>query len=775
MGREAFRTTTPKTDPMRKSLVERARKRTVVEGKSADSWVVKGIPGLGDKYEDYLVRVDPSINDGDYVCDCHDHGHGDFRARQTCSHVTAVILYRKGALPPQKKPRQEPNHYNVQTDEWKVEFKDSARRGDDAPTSSSSTDSPALEEEEGVGETSASTPLLDPDPIDSPFPLPSTVSTSSADPPMPAKFSRYEHEQWPTIQAVIEAFDAGFKVVLLDAPTGSGKTLIAESVRRIMGVRAIYTCTTKTLQAQVMKPDDFGAYAKQIMGRNNYRSLDNPTITAEDCTKRKRSMPACEKCPGWTAARSWRTDKVERRMEGQTSIVELEPEGRVVYHCNNCHPAWQCPYDVAKREAGAARLAVLNTAYYLAENSFVPTTPFRNWPLVILDEADRLEEELMRFVEVEIGPRVRKQLGIGLPAKKTDDEEWVRWLIEEVTPAIQAGLKELVNTAHDELDLIRKRRTLTRLLDSVQWLISIPEKEEGIEEDPEPVLQSGWVYTGYEKKEDHQATVTFKPVEVDLLAQSFLWKTAQKFLIMSASFVSAEDTAAELGLAEGEWTVITMPSTFPAIQRPIFPLDVASVTNKTKETAYPVIASTIEKILDRHPDERVLIHTVSYDLGNSMKAHLTHTRHHSRLYTYTSADNRAGALKRYLGDPRGVLLAPSFDRGVDLPKDDCRVIIIPKVPFGNLGDKQISTRFWGTGKRGKVWYKKKAIQTLCQMTGRGMRSADDSCVTYILDSEFDRLYQESRRMFPQWWAEAIIWDEYDPKWRGLGVGTEGLK
>lgn len=769
MGREAFATTKPATDPMRKSLVERARKRTVSDGKAISTWIVKGIPGLGDKYDEYLVR----LIGNEYSCDCHDHGHGEYRARRTCSHVTAVILYRDGKLPTKKKVEGF-TPYSPPTDEWTLDFKDSEPERVVNPPLPPRTHS-ALDTEEPEGEGQDGEVLL-PAADPSPFPLPSTISTSSSDPPMPLKFSRFEHEQWPTIEKVVEAFEAGFKVVMLDAPTGSGKTLIAEAVRRILGVRGVYTCTTKTLQAQVMKPDDFGEYAKIVMGRRNYSTLNNPKVTAEDCTMKKRSLPACEKCPGWTAERSWRTDKVERKESGQTSIVELEDsDGVVAYHCNNCHPSFMCPYEIAKREAGMARLAVLNTAYFLAENTYNQRkTPFKNWPLVILDEADRLEEELMRFVEVEIGPRIRKQLGIGLPAKKGDDEEWVRWLIVEVVPAIDAALKDLINTAHDELDLLRKRKTLTRLYDNVKWLISVPPQEEG--EDPnDPVLQSGWVYTGYEKKEDHQATVTFKPVEVDELAQLFLWRHAQRFLIMSASFVSAEDTASELGLTDGEWTVITMPSTFPPLQRPIFPVDVASVTNKTKESSYPLIARSIEKILDRHSGERVLIHTVSYDLGVRMMEHLLKTKHARRLYTYNSADGRAGALSRYLADPSGVLLAPSFDRGVDLPKDDCRVIIVPKVPFGNLGDKQISTRFWGTGKRGKIWYKKKAIQTLCQMTGRGMRSVDDSCITYILDSEFDRLYAEARRMFPAWWAEAIVWDGYDPRWKGLEVSAEGLK
>ena len=1092
MGREAFRTTSPRTDPMRKSLVERAKKRVVVDGKSPDRWVVKGIKSLGDKYDEYLVIALP---DGTYKCDCHTHGHGETRERKTCSHVTATLLYRDGKL-----ERQVDGFvpYTPPTNEWEVDFKESKESGTgEGPRSPLTSRDEAIvsvvEVEEGIPISTEADEVGEEEGLDSPFPLPSSISISPSDPPMPAKFTAYQHEQWPTILAIMEAYEAGFKAVLLDAPTGSGKTLIAESVRRLLGVRGIYTCTTKTLQDQVMNPRDFGGFAKVIKGRRNYPTLDNPTATADDCTKSQRSLPACERCPGWTADRSWRTDKTNRDpMEGQQTLTDLggEDDEVVTYHCTNCHPWFACPYEKAKREAGMARLAVLNTAYFLSENAFVKRTPFRNWPLVILDEADRLEEELMRFVEVEIGPRVRKQLGVGLPLKKTVDEEWVRWLVEEVTPAIEREIKNAPQLATSEADLVKRKKALSRLKANVRWLVQepapttvnpAPNGAKG--EPPEPVLKSGWVYcadteteilteggwkrhhelsmgdrvltldptsqaiswakleainifpyegqlvhwssnrvdalttedhrwlspwgfrttkeivdsgryvqlaggdprqaferipsypdemvelagwvltegwmrpggsieisqsvkenpghceriaelcawlreqgfhvrdqlqkqgtmrrwylsvdagaylsiaipnkelspdfilsltvdqarllfdvlmdgdgyydkggsrywsqqdqgridgfqmlsallgirtrsrvsdyyngseivayrtqgaftrshqftredysgevwcptvatgtwmarrngvtywtgnTGYEKKEEKYATVTFKPVEVAALAQQFLWKHGQRFLIMSASFVGAEETARELGLDDGEWTVITMPSTFPVLSRPIIPVDVARVTAKTKDESYPLIARSIARILERHPDERILIHTVSYDLGKQMVEHLSHTSHRSRLVTYNSAVEREDALKRYLDNPSGVLLAPSFDRGVDLPKDDCRVIIVPKVPYGNLGDKQISTRAFGTGRAGKIWYKRRAIQTLCQMTGRGMRSADDSCTTYILDSEFSKLFQENRRMFPKWWAEAIVWDRYDPKWRTLTVTAEGL-
>ena len=42
------------------------------------------------------------------------------------------------------------------------------------------------------------------------------------------------------------------------------------------------------------------------------------------------------------------------------------------------------------------------------------------------------------------------------------------------------------------------------------------------------------------------------------------------------------------------------------------------------------------------------------------------------------------------------------------------------------------------------------------MTGRGMRSADDHCDSYILDANFERFYGQNKSMFPPWWREAVV-------------------
>src|ERR1044071_802580 len=90
--------------------------------------------------------------------------------------------------------------------------------------------------------------------------------------------------QQEAVDAIVRRFEGGAQVVILDAPTGSGKTLVAELVRRALNTRALYVCVDRGLQDQVLRDFD---YAKIIKGRRNYPTLDRaqafPELTCEDC------------------------------------------------------------------------------------------------------------------------------------------------------------------------------------------------------------------------------------------------------------------------------------------------------------------------------------------------------------------------------------------------------------------------------------------------------------------------------------------------------------
>ena len=66
------------------------------------------------------------------------------------------------------------------------------------------------------------------------------------EPDLPEKFVQLYPHQWAALGEVISDFLEDKKVVFLDAPTGAGKTLVAELVRRSLGVQSLYSCTTKS-------------------------------------------------------------------------------------------------------------------------------------------------------------------------------------------------------------------------------------------------------------------------------------------------------------------------------------------------------------------------------------------------------------------------------------------------------------------------------------------------------------------------------------------------
>lgn len=699
------------------SLQARARKRQV-EQSGYKRWRVAGDTSLGDTYADYMVHLPAGSNK--YDCSCQSHYGGQFRS--FCSHILAVIYHRQ-------------DHADIVYDEPAT------------PTQSSKGGSePDNLPSRSIGLPPAPDPLLRP-----PAPpsetslgnsLPQDLPNPLGEPEIPDKFSSFRSHQIPAIEQIVNLFKAGYKVVILEAPTGTGKTLISESVRRLVHRSGLYTCTTKTLQNQVLSDFD---YAKVLKGRSNYPTADNPTITAEVCTKQAAVLPACPKCPGWEKGASW--DEQSDSWDDET--LEEGPETGL--HCHFCHPIHACAYERAKAEALSAPLAILNSAYLLAEGN--GPGKFSKQDFVILDEADMLESELMSYVEVTLSQQRRDRLYVGEPKFITKEDSWVEWIQNKVIPAVNGELADLrhrLKVEGHKPKIIKAINSTSRLRASLDWLVRPTEEGD--------VNLTGWVLNKY------NGDLTFKPVRVADYAQELLWSHSKKFLLMSATVVSPEQMAADLGLVDGEWAVVHVPSTFPIQRRPIVLDTVGKLNRNNKVWAYPAAGDKVVELLDKHPDQRVLVHTHSYELNKVIHTRIAKSKHRDRVVTYYKASEREDALATYLSKPDGVLLSPSFERGVDLPHDACRVVIVAKIPYPYLGDKQINARMYGT-KDGKQWYAVQTIRSLCQMTGRGMRSADDWAISYIIDSSFHDLYGPNRKLFPTWWADAIVWDRNDPKWR----------
>lgn len=471
--------------------------------------------------------------------------------------------------------------------------------------------------------------------------------------------------QADAVAEIVAAYKDGVDLVLLDAPTGSGKTLIAEIVRQMMGFpQTSYVCSSLTLQDQF--EEDFKR-AKVAKGRSNYRVKGGRT--AADCVGE-----GCELCPNLGS----------------------------------------CPYQVAKEEAKHAELACLNTTFMLYQSNL------NRWhrDFMVLDECDVLESELLAYDTIRIPEKWIRAIGETAPKKGAHGSTIRNWL-----GMFEARGRSLMSKLNKD-----EQRSLQGLLGVIKRM----KNEE-------------WVRV-YEKG----SGLVLKPVWAHSRANEHLWAHAERWLLMSGSVVDGEALLRDLGY-QGSWRVVNVPMTFPVENRPIhFPRgETVDMSYKYRDRAWPQMANQIDMLINERPQLKYLVHCVSYPLTEFLMDRVTGVK----KFTYRNARERAAALEEFKYSDEGVMFAPSFDRGVDLP--DVDVVIVAKVPYPNLKDPVVSQKLHD-GPEGQLWYATQTVRTVLQMTGRHVRNATDVGYTVILDNQFRRLMKQNRRMFPNWWREAVV-------------------
>jgi ATP-dependent DNA helicase DinG len=515
---------------------------------------------------------------------------------------------------------------------------------------------------------------------------------------LPPAFACLRPWQAIAVTEVLEAFDRGDKVVVLDAPTGVGKTVIAEVVRMMLDTTGTYICHNLELQSQFGR--DF-PYAKVLWGRANYTPVNHTMFqgsTCADCTRRVNSQE-CALCPNRTA----------------------------------------CPYHKAKMDAITAPVAVLNSAYWLSA-TLTHGSPFADRGLTVIDEADTFETVLSNQVSINVSEHARKVYNIPAPARMTKEDAYVEWAnrtLECLLPQLRRC--ERVDTGEG----VRKHLYLTNLVSTVQGMVDDLAEERR------------WVYGGGAGSTRRSGSdIIFRPVEVAQFGRDRIWRHGDRWLLMSGTVISADLLLSGLGYTGTGFTVVGVDSPFPARNRQVVVKNVADMGRRSQDND-PVgkMAEAIRRICVRHPGESVLVHTVSYARARELRERLG-VGIEKPVLCYETGGDRGKVLHQFKRSPGALLLAPSMDRGVDLPDDLCRVQIITKMPFPNLGDHQMSERLHKT-RTGNVWYQVQVARTVMQMCGRAVRHGDDHCVTYILDSGWQKWYRTWGHLLPKWFKVAV--------------------
>lgn len=543
--------------------------------------------------------------------------------------------------------------------------------------------------------------------------LPGTPAPYDLSLPYPS----WQPGQWDTI---VRLASSDKKIILLEAPTGSGKSGLAVGYATLMGEPLLVL--TGTLQLQDQYEAQLGLLTAR--GRPNFPCQLDPAVMASEAVCTVGS--ACH----------------HKSYTRHLFYPDLEHDAETCVSCQKSGDV-PCMYYYQRFVAESAGEVVLNYPYWLALANY--SGAFQKRAIMVFDEAHALEDEVRRFATVRFTRRQADLLSLTIPWMPAEDvAAWGAWVktgrmrMAREYRAITQGTAGPPAGGHDE----QRRKSLLAFCRAADMLFSQP--------------SDSWVGEKEIIRGMETGTTTFKPIWVSGVSQRVLTRHfGEKVILMSGTILDPDMYCDSLGLNTDDVDFIRVPSTFPAERRPFYyePIGKLNVNDPTKITR---LVTGIDQILDKYPSRRGIIHTVSYKLAEYI---VTRSRHSPRMIGHDSK-NKVAQLNYYKTRSDGIWISPSSGVGLDLPYDLCEFQIIAKLPFPDLGDKQIKQRM-KTGPDGRPlpsasrWYNWLTACQLIQMYGRGMRAPDDRCDTYLLDGNYGWFRHYFRSVAPEWVLKAM--------------------
>lgn len=559
---------------------------------------------------------------------------------------------------------------------------------------------------------------MDPDRIPAEFPAPSFRGT-----------------QERALADVRDAFAAGNDVVLVRAPTGSGKSLLARAVmgsaREVADAApseptdAYYT-TPQVSQLDDVASDDLLEDLKVIRGKSNY-----------DCV-----------LPG----------------EHDTSVDRAPCAREQGFDCSIKH---RCPYFSDRAIASSGRFAAMTLAYFMRTAG---SEVFRKRDVVVIDEAHGLAEWAEMYATIDLSPeRVPVWDDVGVPDVERDagdDEDAL-----DRTARFVESLRDVAKRAKDELtgrpelsrEEVARRDRLGELISELGWFL------EDYRDLDSPTT---WVV---DQPDGEGSAIAIKPLDPARYLRHTVWDRGEKFALLSATILSKEAFCRGVGLDPANVALVDVEHTFPLANRPLFDVTQGPMTYEHRDETVPRIARLIVRLMAEHPDEKGLIHAHSYDIAGRLVERLGEFGVAARVRRHTRS-NRDAELEAWKASSEPeVFVSVKMEEALDLEGDLCRWQVVCKAPYRNTNDSRVARRLadgqW-------PWYHRTALRTVIQACGRVVRAPDDHGATYLADDSLLDLFDRAASDTPPWFRDQIDamttpdLPEFDPSAALAGIDAD---
>jgi Rad3-related DNA helicase len=239
--------------------------------------------------------------------------------------------------------------------------------------------------------------------------------------------------------------------------------------------------------------------------------------------------------------------------------------------------------------------------------------------------------------------------------------------------------------------------------------------------------------------------IRFIPLKVDKLSK-YLFDRGDKIVILSATIIDPPSYCKSLGIADYEY--IHVESDFDPKKAPIHIMVNQKLNYQNLKSMLPKLRDQIEGILEHHKDEKGIIHTHTQYLADYLRENITSDR---LLCREAGVRNEELLEMHEESDEPTVLVSPSMTYGVDLKGDLGKFQILMKAPWLPTKDVRVEKLM----KIDKNWYSNAMLKTLLQACGRGVRSEDDECDTYILDGSIYDAIARNKSKIPKYFLDRI--------------------
>ena len=570
--------------------------------------------------------------------------------------------------------------------------------------------------------------------------------------------------------AVEEAIAEGRHLVV-QAGTGTGKTIAYLVPAMLAGKRTVVATATKALQDQLAKKDlpflvetlrDYLGHEVSwavLKGRRNYVCRQRiAEVTGQVVGKSKRDdSPTLLDLDDFSATNRREIDRIvtwaATTPTGDFADLDFNPSERatlaVSVGSEECPGANRCPFggscfaEMARARAAEAEIIVVNTHLYgnhiASDGALLP-----EHDIVIVDEAHGLEDIMSDTVGISIGegsftyfagavrrilddPKLNQEItDVGLML----DEVLAPHLGNRLSAPLPANVAEVLATGRrvvgNTLDGLR--RIETKDDDSNQRKLRAQMLATRLADTLDAALTIDSTFVPFVTGHADRPKLDIAPLDVAPILREGVW-TKHPAILTSATIPS--NMPARIGLPVDDTVMLDVESPFDYPENSILYCS-TSLPEPNSPQFTPRMHDELFHLITAAGGRTLALFT-SY---KAMDAAVTEMRKRLTVTIFAQNEYQRGQLVRMFSDDETSCLfaTASFFQGIDIPGRTLSLVTLDRIPFPRPDDPLLSARREALGDRAfRDIDLPRAATLLAQATGRLIRNASDRGVVAVFD------------------------------------------